>query len=138
MTNEASERSTRSDSHVAGTHANRNYDLAERTACFGETVVKFAKTIRLNAVTRPLVTQLVRSGTSVGANYCEADEAGSRKEFCYRISVCSREVRETKHWLRMLAAASPTDKEASRMLWKEAHELNLIFSSIFRKTKQQP
>lgn len=113
------------------------YDLAERTACFGEKTIAFARTIRLDAVTRPLVTQLVRSGTSVGANYCEANEAGSRKEFSYRISVCNKEVRETMHWLRMLAAASPGNKDASRMLWKEARELNLIFSSIFRKTKPQ-
>lgn len=118
-----------------GTHKNRTYDLAERTACFGEKIVGFARTIKLDAVTRPLVTQMVRSGTSVGANYCEADEAGTRKEFRYRISVCNREVRETKHWLRMLAAAWPTGKETSRVLWKEANELNLIFSSIFRKTK---
>ena len=103
----------------------RIYDLAERTACFGEKIVSFARTIKLDAVTRPLVSQVVRAGTSVGANYCEADEAGSTKEFRYRISVCNREVRETKHWLRMLASAAPISKKTSRPLWKEAHELNL-------------
>jgi four helix bundle protein len=118
-----------------GVNRDRIYDLAERTARFGERIVAFARTIKLDAVTRPLVTQVVKAGTSVGANYCEADEAGSRKEFRYRISVSNREVRETKHWLRMLAVAAPSGKETSRALWKEAHELNLIFSSIFRKTK---
>ena len=109
--------------------------LGERTARFGERIIAFSRTIKLDAVTRPLITQVVASGTSVGANYCEASEAGSTKEFRYRISVCNREVRETKHWLRMLAAAAPHTKATSRILWKEAHELNLIFSSIFRKTK---
>ena len=97
----------------------------------------FARTVKLDAVTRPLVTQVVKAGTSVGANYCEADEAGSRKEFRYRISVCKREVRETKHWLRMLAVAAPYAVATERLLWREAHELNLIFASIFRKTKAQ-
>ena len=69
------------DACLGQTDKNRKFDLAERTACFGERIVVFARTIKLDAVTRPLVTQLVRAGTSVGANYCEANEAGSRKEF---------------------------------------------------------
>jgi four helix bundle protein len=97
----------------------RRYDLAERTARFGENIIAFARTIRLDAVTRSLVTQVVASRTSVGANYCEASEAGSRKEFRYRISVCNREIRETKHWLRMLAAASPYAKNTSRLSGKK-------------------
>jgi four helix bundle protein len=116
----------------------RTYDLAERTSQFGEAVILFVRTVRLDVVTSPLVSQLVRSATSIGANYCEADESGSAKEFRYRISVCSRETRETKHWLRMMAIASPTGKDDARRLWKEATELNLIFASIFRKTKKGP
>ena len=120
-----------------GANANKTgkFDLAERTARFGETVVGFARGIKIDAVTSPLIKQVVRSATSVGANYCEADEAGSKKEFRYRISVCNREVRETKHWLRMIAVASPQGKDQARLLWKEANELNLIFSAIFRKSK---
>ena len=76
--------------------------------------------------------QLVRAGTSVGANYCEADDAGSKKEFRYRISICKRESRETKHWLRMIAAAVPEQKADARVLWQEAKELNLIFGAIYR------
>jgi len=120
---------------AGGNEKKRSYDLTERTAKFGETVVKFAKSIKLDVISSPLVAQLVRAATSVGANYCEAEEAGSRKEFHYRISVCNREAREAKHWLRMLAAACPTQKDAARHLWKEANELNLIFAAIFRKTK---
>jgi four helix bundle protein len=114
------------------------YDLGERTALLGENVILYARTIAIDAITSPLIKQLVRSATSVGANYCEANDAGSKKEFLYRISVCNREVRETKHWLRMLAVAFPTCKDCARLLWKESHELNLIFSSIYRKGKTRP
>jgi four helix bundle protein len=113
----------------------KRYDLEERTAQFGETIIAYAKRIPANLVTQPLIPQLVDSGTSVGANYCEADNAGSKKEFRYRISLCKRESRETKHWLRMIAAAVPEPKEDARPLWREAQELNLIFSAIFRGKK---
>jgi four helix bundle protein len=116
----------------------REYDLSERTARFGESIVRFARKIRLDPVTSPPVKQLVRSGTSVGANYCEANEAGSKKEFRYRISVCMREAHESKFWLRIIAAATPSHKDEARRLWREAHELNRIFSSIFRKTASKP
>ena len=112
--------------------ARPRYDLEDRTARFGEAVVRFAKGIPVNAVTDPLIRQLVRAGTSVGANYCEADDAGSKKEFRYRISICKRESRETKHWLRMIAAAVPEQKADARVLWQEAKELNLIFGAIYR------
>jgi len=121
--------------HGDGMAKERRYDLCERTARLGEAVIRFVRTIKLDAVAAPLVRQLVRSATSVGANYCEADEAGSKREFRYRISICNRETRETKHWLRMLAVAAPMQKDEARDLWKEAHELNLIFSAIYRKTK---
>jgi len=109
------------------------FDLAERTARFGEAIIGFAKKVPKNAVTLPLVSQLVRSGTSVGANYCEADEAVSKKEFRNKIGTCKKESRETKHWLRMIAAAEEGMKEAARPLWQEAKELHLIFAAIFRK-----
>ncbi len=111
------------------------YDLEERTGRFGEAVILFAKRLPVSLVTEPLIPQLVRSATSVGANYCEADDAGSKKEFRYRISICKRESRETKHWLRMIAAAAPEQKDEARRLWREAQELNLIFSAIYRSKK---
>ncbi|XAL98188.1 four helix bundle protein [Phycisphaeraceae bacterium D3-23] len=111
------------------------YDLAERTAKFGESSVRFARTIQLDAVTDPLIRQMVRAATSVGANYAEADEAGSKKEFRYRISLCSRESRESKHWLRMIGQAVPdAQKDELRKLWKEADELARIFASIYRSS----
>ncbi len=110
----------------------KRYDLEERTARFGEAIIGFTKKIPINPVTEPLIGQLVRVGTSVDANYCEADDAGSKKEFRYRISLCKRESRECKHWLRMIVAAVPEMKDEARTHWQEAKELHLIFASIYR------
>lgn len=111
------------------------FDLEERTSRFGEAVIGFARKIPVDAVTEPLIAQLVRAGTSVGANYCEADDAGSKKEFRYRISICKRESRESKYWLRMIAAAVPAMVEEARTHWRGAKELNLIFGAIHRSQK---
>ena len=101
--------------------AKRRYDLEERTAKFGEAIIAYARKLPIDAVVAPLISQIVRSGTSVGANYCEADDAGSKKES-----------RETKHWLRMIATAAPEKKAEARTLWHEASELHLIFAKIWR------
>lgn len=109
------------------------YDLEERTAVFGEDIINFVKILPDNNVNRPLINQVVRSGTSIGANYMEADGAESKKDFQHKISICKKEAKETMHWLRMIAAANPDKKEECRKLWQEAHELVLIFSSILKK-----
>ena len=107
-----------------------NYDLEERTAEFGEAIIAFAKEVPINQVTRSLVDQIVRSGTSIGANYCEADDASTKREFRQKIGYCRKESRETKHWLRMIVKATP---EQAKPLWQEAKELHLIFAAILRK-----
>ena len=112
------------------------YDLEERTAKFGEEIIKFSKRIPKSTITIPLINQLVRSGTSVGANYCEADDAESGKDFKHKIGICKKESRETKHWLRMIAVSNSEIKEEARLLWQEAKELNLIFNSITKKLKK--
>ncbi|MFB3892433.1 MAG: four helix bundle protein [Phycisphaerae bacterium] len=112
------------------------FDLEERTARFGEAIIRFAKKVPQSPITVPLIGQLTRAGTSVGANYCEADDAVSRKEFRKNIGTCRKESRESKHWLRMLAAAAPDVKIDARLLWQEAKELHLIFSKIFHKVSQ--
>ena len=114
---------------------NHVYDLEKRTARFGEAVVDFAKTIPQNAVTNRIIAQLVGAGTSVGANYVEADDAVSKKEFLKNIGTCRKEARETKHFLRMAVRAVPELKPQARILWQEAKELHLIFSKI-RRTGQ--
>ncbi|PYK44977.1 MAG: hypothetical protein DME53_06740 [Verrucomicrobia bacterium] len=78
----------------------RVYDLEERTARFGEAIIDFAKTIPLNPVTNRIITQLVGAGTSVDANYVEAGDAVSKKDFLKRIGTCRKEARESKHFLR--------------------------------------
>ena len=103
------------------------YDLEERTARFGEAVIDFAKQIPQDAVTNRLISQLVGAATSVGANYVEADDAVSKKEFLKSIGTCRKEARETKHFLRMVVRAAPEVKPCARTLWLEAKELHLIF-----------
>src|SRR5437763_2594237 len=110
----------------------RVYDLEERTARFGEAVIDFAKTIPQSAVTSRLISQLVGAASSVGANYVEADDAVSKKEFLKNIGTCRKEARETKHFLRMVVRAVPELKPQARELWIEARELHLIFSKIRR------
>jgi len=116
---------------------NKKYDLEERTAKFGEEIIKFANKISKNVITLPLVSQLVKAGTSVGANYCEADDAESRKDFQHKIGICKKEAKETKHWLRMIVVAVPELKEEARKYWKEAQELNLIFNAIVKSTNKR-
>jgi four helix bundle protein len=110
----------------------RPYDLEERTARFGEAVIDFAKAIPKDAVTNRIISQLVGAATSVGANYVEADDAVSKKEFLKSIGTCRKEARETKHFLRMIVRAVPELKPQARTLWTEAKELHLIFSKIWR------
>jgi four helix bundle protein len=88
-----------------------------------------------DVITLPLISQLVRAATSIGANYCEADEAVSKKEFRCEIGICKKEARETKYWVRMVVRAVPDVNQSARPLWTEAHELHLILSTIFRNTK---
>ncbi len=111
----------------------KKYDLEERTAKFGEDIIEFVKTLPYNLINRSLISQIVRSGTSIGANYMEADGAESKKDFRHKISICKKESKETKHWLRMIAKANLDRKEECRNFWREVHEFTLIFSSIYKK-----
>ncbi len=114
---------------------NKKWDLEERTAKFGENVILFCKKVPRNPITIPLITQLVKAGTSVGANYCEADDAESKKDFKHKIGIVKKESRESKHFIRMIVVAVPKLKEDGKPLWQEAKELNLIFNSIYKKVK---
>lgn len=112
----------------------RKFDLEERTARFGENIIVFCKKIPRNFATLPIINQLIRAATSIGANYCEADDAESRKDFKHKIGICKKESRESKYWLRMITIAYPECKEEARIYWKEAKELNLIFNAIVNST----
>ena len=108
-------------------------DLMERTAQFGETIIRFAKKIPRSPANDRLTDQLVGAGTSIGANYCEADDSVSGKDFKNKIGTCRKESKETMFFLRMVAAAEESLADEARKLWREAKELNLIFGSIWRK-----
>ena len=110
------------------------YDLEERTALFSERVIELCKKANKNVVTTPIISQLMRSGTSIGANYCEANGASSKKDFKNKIFICKKEAKETKYWLRLLAKTSDEVKSECRELWQEAQELTLIFSKIAANT----
>lgn len=112
------------------------YDLEERTLKFSQNIVDFCKKIPLDTITRPIVNQLIRSGTSIGANYSEADEANSKKDFINKIAIAKKETKETKYWLRVIAHAVPKISEEARKLWKEVQEFNLIFAAIIRSANK--
>lgn len=114
----------------------RKYDLEERTGKFGEDIIEFAKLISHSPVTISIITQLVKSGTSVGANYNEADCAESRKDFEHKLGICKKEAKECKHWLRMISKATPELKNRAIELWNEANELQLIFITIIKKSRE--
>jgi len=106
------------------------YDLEERTAKFGEQIILFCKSLPESTISRPLILQLVRSATSIGANYMEANGGSSRKDFKNKIYICKKEAQETKHWLRMLASCFVDRKPELTTHWRECQELTLIFQKI--------
>lgn len=118
------------DAQYEGTK--RPFDLEERTARFGEAVVRFAKKIPQTPTNNRLIGQLVGCGTSVGANYCEASERVSKRDFRNIIGRCAKEAKESRFFLRMIAASEPRLSEEGRKLYREARELHLIFASIYR------
>lgn len=106
------------------------YDLEERIAVFGENTLILCQKIPKNEITRPLISQLVRSATSIGANYMEANGASSKKDFRNKIHISKKEAQESQHWLRMLSVVAPNYKSDLRVLWQEVHEFVLIFQKI--------
>lgn len=108
----------------------KKYDLEERLVSFSEKIITLCKKTPIDIVTNPIISQLIRSGTSIGANYSEANGASSKLDFKNKIYICKKESIETKYWLRLLSKASPTVANDCRLLWKECHECTLIFSKI--------
>jgi four helix bundle protein len=109
------------------------FDLEERTAKFGEAIIRFCKKVPRRPDNDRLISQLVGCGTSVGANYCEANEGVSKKDFKNTVGRCVKEAKETKFFLRMMAASEPALADEARKLYCEAKELHLIFASMYRK-----
>lgn len=114
----------------------KTFNLEERTIAFAEKIVELCKKCPKNHITAPLVDQLIRAGTSIGANYSEATGASSKRDFTNKVFVCKKEAIETKYWLRLLARAESSMAEDCRDLWREAQELTLIFSKIAGKSRK--
>ncbi len=110
----------------------RKYDLEERTAKIAERIIRLVKSIKITPVNKRIISQLVGSGGSIGANYCEANEAESKRDFIHKISICKKEIKETQHWLRLLAKSNPKKKDIIKEIKQEGQELLLIFSKVLR------
>lgn len=108
----------------------KQYDLEDRTAKFSSDIIILVRKVQKDIVTSPILNQLIRCATSIGANYCEANGASSKKDFRNKIFICKKEAKETKYWLNLLLQASPADAEICQIHWQEAHELTMIFSKI--------
>ncbi len=106
------------------------YDLEERTKLFSKDIIDLLMRIKKSIINENIIKQLIRSATSVGANYCEANGASSKKDFKNKIYICRKEIQETKYWLELLAKTNQEELGSLRELWQEAHELTLIFNKI--------
>jgi len=113
---------------------NRIFNLHERTEKFSLMVIELAKQISENTITKIFISQLVRAATSVGANYCEANNAISKRDFKNKIGICRKEAREVQYWLKMIGDTFSVFQKESAKLEIEAKELNLIFSTIYQNT----
>lgn len=114
-----------------------NRQLEERTERFGEEVILLCKNIKPTFINKPVINQLIRSSTSIGANYMEANNASSRKDFANKIFICKKEAQETKHWSRMLSKAEDGGEIIKKLrdLWQECQELTMIFQTITNKLR---
>ncbi len=110
------------------------FDLEDRTAFFSTKVLDFCGKITVNYLTENQIRQLIKSATSIGANYMEANGSDSKRDFKSKISICKKEAKETTYWLRILINLFPNKKDELKILWSEAQELLLIFSAIIRNS----
>jgi four helix bundle protein len=114
----------------------KQYDLEDRTRVFAENVRAFAKKIPKTLANVEDAKQVVRASGSVGANYIEANESLSKKDFLLRIKICRKEAKETRYWLRLIDPGNAAAVQKDRVnLIQEATELTSIFGAIIRKSE---
>lgn len=111
------------------------FDLEERTLEYAKCVIRLCKKMPTNTINFKLIGQLVRSAGSVGANYREANEALSRKDFIHRLRISRKEAKESSYWLDLLKEANPNNEKEVSELHGESRELRNILSSILDKSK---
>ena len=116
---------------------NKPYDLEERTYLFAKDVILFVNTCPKTLANIEIIKQLIRSSGSVGANYIEAREALSKKDFSMRIKICRKETKESLYWLKLLDAKDNEIDKRRQTLAKESTELLKIFASIVEKLKEK-
>lgn len=111
------------------------YDLEERTFAFAKNVRTVVQVLPKTLMSIDDVKQVIRSSGSVGANYIEANEALSKKDFILRIKICRKEAKETSFWLKLLQETIPSQAEKLKELENESTELMKIFGAIIQKSK---
>ncbi len=121
------------DEPVKAAAPRHEFDLEERTAVFGEQIVRFSKKIPRSPTNDRLINQIVGAGTSVGANFCEANDCVSKKDFRHTVKRCIKESKETRFFLRMIVASEPTLTNEARRLYRECTELTGILATMYRK-----
>lgn len=114
----------------------KKFDLEDRTLDFGKIVVRFCRDLEKNVVTIELIKQIIRSATSIGANYREANEKLGKKDFVYRLRISRKEAKETTYWLELILEAVPKKENEIVILLKEVQELRNILSSIIVKSEK--
>jgi four helix bundle protein len=122
---------------MSGLLNHKPFDLEERTYEYTKEIIAFVNTCPKTMVNSELTRQLIRSSGSVGANYIEAREALSKKDFAMRVKICRKEVKESAYWLRLLEVRSDSLEKQRQTLIDESTELLKIFASIVEKTKVQ-
>ncbi len=110
------------------------YDLGERTKNFAKEVREYVKRLPKTLTTIEDAKQLVRASGSVGANYIEAEEALSKKDFILRIKICRKEAKESRYWFELIDSHNENSKKRDKLV-QEATELTKIFGSIIEKSK---
>jgi len=114
----------------------KQYDLEERTFEFAKRVIKFCKKLKRTTENIKLIDQVVRATGSIGANYIEANEALSKKDFIMRIKISRKESKESRYWLRLIVETNNLESdEEGEFLINEASEFIKIFNSIITKSK---
>lgn len=115
---------------------NKPYDLEERTFQFAKEVRIFIKSLEKTIANIEDSKQVVRSSGSVGANYIEANESLSKKDFIFRVKICRKEAKESAYWLRLINETNDLfKKELAKKLIQESVELKKMFSAIIEKSK---
>lgn len=114
----------------------KKYDLEDRTLEYSKRVIRMCKALPKNMVNFNLTDQVMRSGTSMGANYREANETETKKDFQFRMRISRKEGKETEYWLELIIEANPELKERIKPLLQETKELIKIFAAIIEKTKR--